>query len=108
MRSRPHSRRAHHGEADDGDRVDGVRGGEGDAEIAAVAALPPRPGLGHSRASAAALKARQNNNSEVRAVKRITIRTPSTSNCRMPRSRRTNAIRVSASSANSRQPSNQL
>ncbi len=64
--------------------------------------------LGHSRASAAALKARQNNNSEVRAVKRITMRTPSTSNCRMPAIQTDSAIRISVRAANSRQPSNQL
>jgi len=64
--------------------------------------------LGHSRASAAALKARQKNNSEVRAVKRITIRTPSTSNCRMPAIQRHSTASVSVSTVNSRQPSNQF
>jgi hypothetical protein len=64
--------------------------------------------LGHSRASAPALKARQNSTSEVRAVKRITMRTPSTSNCRMPAIQTDRAIRVAASTANSRQPSSQF
>jgi hypothetical protein len=64
--------------------------------------------LGHSRASAVPAKARQNSTSEVRAVKRITIRTPSTSNERMPAIQMLRASRVSESRANSRQPSNQL
>ena len=62
----------------------------------------------HSRASAPALKARQNNISELRAVKRITMRTPSTSNCRMPAIQMLNPASTSVSTANSRQPSNQL
>jgi hypothetical protein len=64
--------------------------------------------LGHISASAAAEKARQNNTSEVRAVKRITMRTPSTSNERMPAIQMLRASRVSESRANSRQPSNQF
>src|SRR5260221_65383 len=64
--------------------------------------------FGHSRASAAALKARQKSSSEVRAVKRITMRTPSTSNCRMPAIQMLSAAKVSVSTANSRQPSNQF
>src|SRR5258708_37102201 len=63
--------------------------------------------FGHSLASAAAVKARQKNNSEVRAVKRITMRTPSSSNCRMPARQMLSAASVSVSTANSRQPSNQ-
>src|SRR6266704_876978 len=65
-------------------------------------------GFGHSRASAAAPKARQKNNSEVRAVKRITMRAPSTSNCRMPAIQIDSTISTSVSTANSRQPSNQF
>jgi hypothetical protein len=64
--------------------------------------------FGHSRASAAAEKARQKNISDVRAVKRTTIRTPSTSNCRMLAIQMHSAIRTSVSTANSRQPSNQF
>ena len=85
------------GEAGDGNRMDAVRCRKGDAEGAAVAAQPPRPPFGHSRASAAAQKARQNNNSEVRAVKRITIRAPSTSNSRMPAIQTLKSSNVSAS-----------
>ena len=61
-----------------------------------------------SSAKAAAEKARQNNISEVRAVKRITIRTPSTSKPRMPAIQMLKPSRVSESRANSRQPSNQF
>jgi hypothetical protein len=64
--------------------------------------------LGQSRASAAAPKARQKNNSEVRAVKRITMRTPSTSNCRMPAIQMLRLASTSVNTANSRQPSNQF
>ena len=64
--------------------------------------------FGHSRASAAAEKARQKNISEVRAVKRITMRTPSTSKPRMDAIQMQSAASVSANMANSRQPSNQL
>ena len=46
--------------------------------------------------------------SDVRAVKRTTIRTPSTSNCRMLAIQMHSAIRTSVSTANSRQPSNQF
>jgi hypothetical protein len=64
--------------------------------------------LGHSRASAAAEKARQNSTIDVRAVKRITIRMPSTSNPRMPAIQMLKPSRVIESRANSRQPSNQF
>jgi hypothetical protein len=60
-------------------------------------------GFGHSLARAPALKARQNSNSDVRAVKRITMRTPSTSNCRIAAIQTGSAIRVSVKSPNSRQ-----
>jgi hypothetical protein len=63
--------------------------------------------LGHSRTSAAAEKARQKNISEVRAVKRITMRTPSTSKPRMPAIQMHSAVSAKVSTANSRQPSNQ-
>jgi hypothetical protein len=63
--------------------------------------------FGHSRANAAAEKARQKNSSDVRAVKRITMRTPSTSKPRMPAIQMHSAVSAAASTANSRQPSNQ-
>ena len=64
--------------------------------------------FGHISASAVPAKARQNNTSEVRAVNRITIRTPLTSKPRMPAIQMLKPSRVSESRANSRQPSNQF
>src|ERR1700744_4353187 len=64
--------------------------------------------LGQSRAAAAAEKARQKNNSEVRAVKRITARTPSTSKPRIAAIATHSADRTNVSQPNSRQPSNQF
>ena len=66
------------------------------------------PLAGHSRASDEAANARQNNSSELRAVKRMTIRTPSTSNCRIDAIHRLSAIRLRVRTASSRQPSNQF
>jgi len=57
---------------------------------------------GHSRASAAALKARQNSTSDARAVKRTARRTPSTSKPRMLASHTDSAATSTVTAAASR------
>ena len=82
-----------------------------------TSALPPRPSARQRYASPALLLAVlalalggwqwYDSRRELRAVKRITMRTPSTSNCRIEAIHRLSASRLRVSTASSRQPSNQ-